>query len=388
MTLCDPGVTPEQERPSLDLPEGAPLLNSYYVYLTAGCNLACKHCWLAPAFQRNGGTGGHLDYDLFALALEEGLPLGLNHVKLTGGEPLLHPDLLRMVDLLKEKGLSLNVETNGTLLTRSLARYLRDKSTLSHISVSLDGAKPETHDPFRGVEGCFESACQGVRYLVEAGYRPQVIMSLHPGNVDEMEALVRLAEELGAGSVKFNIIQPTGRGELMTERGQVLDVRRMIELGKWVEGDLQKRTAIPLHYSWPMAFYGLKQLQNRSGTCNIHNILGILPTGHLAMCGIGTQEKDLVYGHLAVNNLREIWTSNSVLLCLRDLIPVKLEGICSNCIFRDRCLGNCVAQNYQADGSLVAPFWFCHQANEAGFFPVSRQWKPRESVLTLSSSTT
>ena len=63
---CDPDLTPEQERPPLDLPEGTPPLNSYYVYLTAGCNLACKHCWLAPAFQRNGGTGGHLDYDLFA----------------------------------------------------------------------------------------------------------------------------------------------------------------------------------------------------------------------------------------------------------------------------------------------------------------------------------
>lgn len=375
MTLCDPRVANDQERSPLDLPEGVPPLSSYYVYMTAGCNLACQHCWLSPTFQRNGGTGGHLDYDLFALAIEEGLPLGLSHVKLTGGEPLLHPDLLRMVDLLKEKSLGLTIETNGTLLTRSLAHYLMDKSTLSHISVSIDGAKPETHDSFRGVDGSFESACQGVRYLVEVDYRPQVIMSLHPGNVNEMEALVQLAEEIGAGSVKFNLIQPTGRGETMTERDQVLDVRRLIELGKWVEGDLQKRTSMRLHYSWPMAFYGLKHLQNRTGMCNIHNILGILPTGHLALCGIGIQEEDLVYGLLAENSLREIWTSHSALLSLRDLIPNKLEGICNNCIFRDRCLGNCVAQNYHSDGSLVAPFWFCHQANEAGFFPLSRQIK-------------
>jgi MoaA/NifB/PqqE/SkfB family radical SAM enzyme len=161
----------------IELPAGCPPLNTYYVYLTAGCNLACRHCWLAPKFQPDGGTGGHLDYDLFALAIEEGLPLGLGHVKLTGGEPLLHPDFTRMIDLLKEKEIGLTVETNGTLLTASLARYLKEKSTLGHISVSIDGAEAETHDDFRGVEGSFESACQGVRYLVEVGYRPQIIMS-------------------------------------------------------------------------------------------------------------------------------------------------------------------------------------------------------------------
>ena len=205
-----------------------PPLNSYYVYLTGGCNLACRHCWLSPSFQHEGGTGGHLDFELFALAIEEAVPLGLSRVKLTGGEPLLHPDLLRMVDLLKEKELDLTIETNGTLLTPSLARYLKDKSTLTHISVSLDGAEPETHDAFRGVEGSFEKACQGIRHLVGVGYHPQVIMSLHPGNVGEVEALLRLAEEIGAGSVKFNLIQPSGRGELMASRGQVLGIQRLI----------------------------------------------------------------------------------------------------------------------------------------------------------------
>ena len=124
----------------IELPEGIPPLNMYYVYLTGGCNLACQHCWITPTYQAHGGTGGHLDYDLFALAIEEGLPLGLSGVKLTGGEPLLHPDFIRIVDLLREKNLDLTIETNGTLMTDSLAHYLKEKSTLSFISVSLDGA--------------------------------------------------------------------------------------------------------------------------------------------------------------------------------------------------------------------------------------------------------
>lgn len=355
------------------MPEGCPQLNSYYIYLTGGCNLACKHCWLSPKFQRDGGTGGHLDYTLFVQAIEEGKPLGLNHVKLTGGEPLLHPDFTRIVAFLKEKNISATMETNGTLLTKSLARYLKDKSSFTFIAVSLDGAEPETHDTFRGVKGSFNKACQGIRYLVEVGYRPQIIMSIHKGNVDEMEALVRLAKELGAGSVKFNIVQPTGRGKLMTERDQVLDIQRLIELGKWVESKLQKQTSIRLHYSCPMAFYGLKRLQTfTSYSCGIFSILGILHTGHLAMCGIGVQVPELCYGLLGENRVADVWTSNKLLIDLRKKLPAELEGICGECIFRNLCLGTCVAENYHLAGSLTASYWFCQIADEAGLFPSSR----------------
>jgi SynChlorMet cassette radical SAM/SPASM protein ScmF len=368
------------------LPEGCPPLNSYYVYLTGGCNLACQHCWLAPTFQPNGGTGGHLDYDLFALALEEGAPLGLNHVKLTGGEPLLHPDFIRMVDLLKEKGMSLSIETNGTLLDGSLARYLKDRSTLTFITVSLDGAETETHDAFRGVKGSFEKACQAIRYLVEVGYRPQVIMSIHQGNVKEIEALVRLAESLGAGSVKLGIVQSLGRGELMAERDQVLDIRRLIELGKWIDGDLQKRISIPAYYNWPIAFYSLKRLQTFSGyTCNIFGILGILSTGHLAMCGIGVHVPELCYGLLGEDRVADVWASNSMLIDLRKSLPAGLEGICGECILRDRCLGMCVAQNYHLTGQLAAPFWFCQMADEAGLFPASRRLLERSDMIPIAN---
>jgi SynChlorMet cassette radical SAM/SPASM protein ScmF len=195
-----------------NLPEGVPPLTQYYVYLTGGCNLACQHCWISPTYQAHGGSGGHLDYNLFALAIDEGLPLGLQSIKLTGGEPLLHPDFLRIIDLIKEKELGLTIETNGTLMTNDLANYLKDQSTLSHISVSLDGSTDVTHDRFRGVKGSFEKSLQGIRYLVQAGYHPQIIMSLHAKNVDEIETLVLLAENLGlsnpldVGKVWINII--------------------------------------------------------------------------------------------------------------------------------------------------------------------------------------
>jgi SynChlorMet cassette radical SAM/SPASM protein ScmF len=357
----------------VDLPEGIPALNTYYVYLTGGCNLACQHCWISPTYQAHGGTGGHLDYDLFALAVSEGLTLGLNSVKLTGGEPLLHPDFKRIVNLIRAQELSLTIETNGTLLTAELAKYLKEHSTLSHISVSLDGGTAETHDPFRGVKGSYEKAVQGIRNLVDVGIHPQVIMSLHARNVGDVESLVRLAEKLGCDSVKFNLIQPSGRGELMTQRGQVLDFQSLIKLGKWVERELQQNTRIPLFYSWPMAFYGLKRLQGFNAySCSLTNILGILSTGHLAMCGIGAQIPDLCYGKIGLNQIRDLWISHPNLVAIRDNLSSKLEGICRSCIFQNQCKGVCVAENYNASGKLTSSYWFCEMADSTGFFPETR----------------
>jgi len=363
----------EKSITSPQLPEGVPPLTQYYFYLTAGCNLACQHCWLSPSYQKDGGTGGHLEYQLFELALDEAIPLGLNSVKLTGGEPLLHPDFIPIVDLLKEKELGLTIETNGTLVTAEIARHLRQHSTLGHISVSVDGDNADTHDRFRSVSGSFERAVDGIKYLVAEGYRPQVIMSLHHNNVDEIAGLVSSAQEWGAGSVKFNLVQPAGRGEGLIQRGQVLDINRLVALGKWVENDLQQGVSIPLHYSWPRVFHSLDYLLNRSdGSCSIHNILGVLANGTLAMCGIGMEVPDLVYGQLGVDRVADVWANNPVLTQLRQDIPANLEGVCGACLFKNQCLGSCVANNYLLSGHLTAPYWFCQQALDAGLLPLSR----------------
>jgi SynChlorMet cassette radical SAM/SPASM protein ScmF len=343
------------------------------MYITSGCNLACRHCWIAPTFEQDGGTGQCLDYDLYKRAIEEAMPLGLTRIKFTGGEPLLHPDFVRMVDYATGKGLKMNLETNGTLITRELAFYLKENTSMHHVAVSLDGAAAATHDYLRNVPGSFEKARQGVEYLVEAGYKPQVITSLFPDNVDEIEPLIQWTLKTGCGSVKFNIIQSCGRGAQMKERESRLAIEELISLGRWIEKELQKRFPIPLLFSWPMAFFGIRRLHTGSdGNCNIFHILGVLSSGDLAMCGIGTQEKELVYGRLGRENVAEVWTSNPGLVRLRELIPGQLEGICSRCIFKNRCLGACAALNFHEARSLTAPFWFCRQAEEAELFPPKR----------------
>ena len=358
----------------VSLPEGVPLLTTCYMYITGGCNLACRHCWITPTFEREGGTGQCLDYELYKIAIEEAIPLGLRNIKFTGGEPLLHPDFVAMVDYATEKGLQTWLETNGTLITDQLAHYLKDNTSLDSISVSLDGATAATHEYMRSVPGSFEMARRGIIYLVEAGYSPQVIMSLYPGNVDEIESLVHWAEEVGCGTVKFNVIQPSGRAIQMAKCQDFLSIEGLVELGRYVEKDLQNRVSVSLIFGWSRAFHGIRRLSDRTGdACKIHNILGILATGQLSMCGIGTEETDLIYGHLGRDRLAEIWTTHPVLVKLRDTIPSRLEGICSQCLLKVACLGGCLAQNYHTYRRLTAPFWFCQLADEAGMFPSSRR---------------
>jgi radical SAM protein with 4Fe4S-binding SPASM domain len=129
-----------------------------------------------------------------------------------------------------------------------------------------------------------------------------------------------------------------------------------------------------LLYSWPMAFYGIKRLlTGSSDTCGIFRILGILSSGHLAMCGIGVHIPELCYGIVGVDSVKSIWVSHPSLLNLRQTLPSNLEGICRECLFRDKCYGSCVANNYQVNNSLIGSNWFCQMADDVQIFPRTRE---------------
>ena len=360
----------------VNLPEGVPPLATYYLYMAGSCNLACRHCWITPTFlaSRDVDNGEKsLPFDLYELAIREGEPLGLGHVKFTGGEPFVHPQVERMLLYAAERQISVTIETNGTLISAERARFLREKTTVNFLSVSLDGATAETHDYMRSVPGSFARTQAGIKHLVDVGYHPQVIMSLYEGNVEEIVPLTQWATSVGCSSVKLNIIQDTGRGQNFKDR--VGGVERLIKLGYWVERDLQTRTPIPIHYSWPPAFRSLRQIAFSGGceSCSLHTILGVLHTGQLSMCGIGVQDDELVYGIIGQDSLADVWINHPVLKQLRETIPSGLTGICGNCVLRDTCMGFCAANNYQRARDLHAPFWLCEMADQVGLFPKSRK---------------
>ena len=351
-------------------------LNQIYFYLTEGCNLRCRHCWIVPKFQSGDKSYPYVELDLVRHILQQGKLLGLTGVKLTGGEPLLHPNIREILDVIRFGELGLTVETNGVLCTPELAKQMRETCEKPFVSVSIDGSDPETHEWVRGVEGCFEAALKGVRNLVDAGFRPQIIMSIMRRNKDQIEPVVRMAESLGAGSVKFNLIQPTARGEIMHEAGETLTIEELVELGEWVETALSKTTKLRLVYSHPAAFKPMSKMFGENGdgcgVCGIFGILGVLGNGSYALCGIGETVPEMVFGHAAKDKLEDVWKNTRILDDIREGLPKKLGGVCGQCMMQGICLGSCIAQNYYRTKNLWAPFWYCEQAKEAGVFPETR----------------
>ena len=349
-------------------------LSQLYFYLTKGCNLACRHCWLAPEFDPHGNKQPVLPLELFKKAIDEAIPLGLSGVKLTGGEPLLHPNFLDMLKFLRQKKLKLALETNGLLCTQELAAEIARLDD-PFVSISLDGADSATHDKIRGVKGAFRKATAAVRNLAENNIKPQVIMSIMQSNVDQIEAVILLAEELGAASVKFNVIQPTGRGENVYSACSGLGVKDLILLGRKVEMEMSVKSKLSLYFDYPAAFRSLSQFASGDGcgVCSILSILGILPTGEYALCGIGSHVPELIFGRIGAGlALKMSGKTIMVLNELRSGLPGSLTGICHTCLMKHLCLGSCIAQNFYRTSSLWAPFWFCEQAEAQGLFPHSR----------------
>jgi SynChlorMet cassette radical SAM/SPASM protein ScmF len=360
----------ERSAADLDLPQGIPPLAELYLYIAGSCNLACRHCWIVPKFMPGGENGQFLDLAYVRKAIQQAKPLGLGRVKLTGGEPMLHPQFREMVTMIHQQGLSITIETNGTLIDNEIARFMQQM--FRSASVSLDGATAATHEYMRNVSGSFERTLQGIRSLVEAGLRPQIICTLHKGNVGELEQLLTLAEKLGVSSLKLNIVQQVGRGERFSA-SEGLDVPEILELGRYIEGELIPRSTIPLYLDVPKAFFSIRRLFADRGRCSILNILGVLASGELSMCGIGVTTPELVYGHLETDDLHHVWCNSPQLELLRERIPFQLDGICAECIHQADCLGHCVANSFYSSHRIDSSYYFCERAAEMGLFPESRR---------------
>ena len=369
-------------------PECGYYLNTIYFYLTEGCNLKCRHCWIAPPFEgAKEKKYPFLDFELFKDIIQQGKKLGLSGVKLTGGEPLIHPDINRILDHIYDEGLNLTVETNGVECTPEIAEKIL-KCKRAFVSVSVDGPDAESHEWVRGVDGCFDAAIQGIRNLVNAGRRPQVIMSVMRNNAHLLEDVVRMAEKENAESVKFNLVTPTERGLQMQQNNETLSMKELIDLGSWIENKLAPATKLRIVYSHPVAFRPLSKIFGESsGRCGIFSIMGVLGSGKYALCGIGESVPELVFGNADKDKLADIWNNNQVLKDIRTGLPKDLKGICADCIMKNMCLGSCIAMNYYRKKDLMAAHWYCEEALKVGLFPATRLRPGSDSEKELNKLT-
>jgi SynChlorMet cassette radical SAM/SPASM protein ScmF len=284
----------------------------------------------------------------------------------------LHPQFKELLAIVRQENLGLAIETNGVLCTPEIAKEIA-KSKNRAVSVSLDGAEPESHDRMRGIKGSFEKARKAIGYLIEAGISTQIIMTITRLNKGQIEELIFLAKKWNASSIKFNVIQPIARGKVLGDSPEALNIAEYISLGQYIDLKLAPEAGIPLFYDYPLAFRPLSRLATKGdAVCGILGIIGVIPSGHYALCGIGKHVPDLIFGKVGTDPLKQVWYENPILNDLREGLPKKLEGVCKQCLMPSRCLGNCIAQNYYSRGTLWGPYWFCDQAQQAGLFPKTR----------------
>jgi len=215
-----------------------------------GCNLTCIHC------RRIEVADQLTPHDLttaeaFRL-VDEIAAVGSPVLVLSGGEPLMRPDILTIARYASDIGLPVALATNGTLITDDLAQQIA-ASGVKRVSISFDGADAPTHDAFRNLRGSFDAAVRGFRALRAAGLPVQINTTVAKHNQAQLEAILALAKELGTGGAAP---LPAGAGRLRVEISdeQMISAADYERVLNWLydtehrEPDLQLKATCAPHY--------------------------------------------------------------------------------------------------------------------------------------------
>lgn len=330
--------------------------------LTRSCNLSCVHCRAASEF---GYYPGELSTEEIKQTIDNIASITNPIFILTGGEPLLRPDIWEIIDYAHEKGTSPVVSTNGTLLTPEIAQKLKEHE-IPRISVSIDFPNKELHDKFRGQEGAFEASLEGIRYVKEAGVGVQINTTVTKMNNHLLEEMHDLALSLNVDAFHIFLLVPTGRGE------DLLDVELTPEEYEtaltWA---YERQKTSPLHFKptdAPQYYRIIHQKAQAEGSrvsaeqygldAITRGCLGgitfcfISHTGDIQPCGYF----NLQCGNVKEKPFSEIWTHSPVLNDLRTYSLLK--GKCGACEYKGVC-GGCRARALAATGDYMEEEPYC-----------------------------
>ncbi|MFP5212117.1 MAG: heme b synthase [Acidobacteriota bacterium] len=330
--------------------------------VTRTCNLACVHC--RAAAQDHPYENELKTEECFGL-LDNIATFAKPIIILTGGEPLLRPDIFDIAAYGNEKGFRMTMAVNGTLLTRELAQRMKDVG-IQRISVSLDGASAATHDVFRQVQGAFDGALRGLANAREVGLDFQINTTITKQNLHEIPAIQELVVSLGAVAHHIFLLVPMGRGKDIAE--QAIDAAQYEKTLHWFydqkdKVDMQlKATCAPHYYrilrqrakeedkEVNFQTFGLDAMTRGclggTGFAFVSHVGDVQPCGYL----------ELNCGNVREKPFKEIWDSSEVFCNLRD--HKKYEGKCGKCEYVRVC-GGCRARAYEATGNYLAEEPLC-----------------------------
>ncbi|HHQ41221.1 MAG TPA: heme d1 biosynthesis radical SAM protein NirJ [Chromatiales bacterium] len=171
------------------------------------CNLTCRHCYSTSA---DRDFAGELDTAEAEAVMDDLHAYGVRALILSGGEPLMRPDILALSRRAKEMGFMTALSTNGTLIDAPLAKRLAAVG-YDYVGISLDGLGA-THDAFRRREGAFEAALRGIRLCRDAGLKVGIRFTLTEENAADLPGLLDLMEREGVHKFYLSHLNYAGRG--------------------------------------------------------------------------------------------------------------------------------------------------------------------------------
>jgi uncharacterized Fe-S cluster-containing radical SAM superfamily protein len=176
--------------------------------LTYHCNLRCSFCY-TDSPRRTLARTAEMDDSEWLEIVDQTLDLGVIEVVLTGGEPLLRPELtLAAAERVAEAGAMVTLNTNGWFVDERIADRLAAAGVRVH--VSLDGASAELHDASRGVPGSYRRAIEAIDMLLARGARVQVVHVVTPRNAATFPAFLEQMRVLAPTSVRVTTVGTIG----------------------------------------------------------------------------------------------------------------------------------------------------------------------------------
>lgn len=330
--------------------------------VTRTCNLACIHC--RAAAQDHPYENELSTEECFGL-LDNIASFASPIIILTGGEPLLRPDIFEIASYGNEKGLRMTMAVNGTLLSSDIARKMLD-SGIQRISISLDGATAASHDAFRQVPGAFEGALKGIANARETGLPFQVNTTITQQNLHELPAIQEMTVSLGAAAHHIFLLVPMGRGKDLAEQGISAE-----QYEKTLHWFYEQKERVPLQLKATCAPHYYRILRQRAkadgrevsfqtfgldamtrGCLGGTGFAFVSHLGQVQPCGY----LELDCGNVREKSFKEVWESSPIFRNLRDF--KKYEGKCGRCEYVRVC-GGCRARAYESTGNYLAPEPLC-----------------------------
>ena len=216
--------------------------------LTKGCNLRCIHCRAsATELSSPSDLSTQAARDIIDQIAEVSTPI----LVLSGGEPLFRSDIFQLARYGTDKGLRVALATNGTLVTKHVARMIVD-SGVRRVAISLDGADALTHDTFRGIPGAFDAAIAGFRNLKNLGMSVQINTTIARHNAHQLPLVLELAKSLGADALHTFLLVPVGCGVDIAAEQMVPpeEYERMLNwfYDRSLEGGIELKATCAPHY--------------------------------------------------------------------------------------------------------------------------------------------